>query len=267
MLDTAIAKLATYDGTNPADVRDALARRFKASSSAFAMWITFNLRFLRVLAPRSEYVCQKVYYDCGGLCQEEAPYAWAPICGALAPVRVCDPRYFGAGDTDRPMYLIHEWVHKYGCNFDLGYCSESDCPGGTVRSLLNADPWARLVGDIARTAKRSRLDGCRRARHPGHRRPPQQRRKDRTFRGCPDFTPASRQSFADRGEEPGHGVRGARPADSRRVVISSRFARYRLRVVPKDPRSRVIVPCHQDSLIRCSNPDQNYIRTCGPIHG
>ena len=101
MLDTAIAKLATYDGTNPADVRDALARRFKASSSAFAMWITFNLRFLRVLAPRSEYVCQKVYYDCGGLCQEEAPYAWAPICGALAPVRVCDPRYFGAGDTDR----------------------------------------------------------------------------------------------------------------------------------------------------------------------
>ena len=193
MLDTAIAKLATYDGTNPADVRDALARRFKASSSAFAMWITFNLRFLRVLAPRSEYVCQKVYYDCGGLCQEEAPYAWAPICGALAPVRVCDPRYFGAGDTDRPMYLIHEWVHKYGCNFDLGYCSESDCPGGTVRSLLNADPWARLVGDIARTAKRSRLDGCRRAGHPGHYGPPLHRRRDGTCRGCPDVSPATRQ--------------------------------------------------------------------------
>ena len=148
MLDTAIAKLATYDGTNPADVRDALARRFKASSSAFAMWINLNLRFLRVLAPWSEYVCQKVYYGCGGYCQEKTPYAWAPICGALAPVRVCDPRYFDAGDRHRSMILIHEWVHQYGCNFDLGYCSGSDCPGGTTRSLFNADPWARLVRDI-----------------------------------------------------------------------------------------------------------------------
>jgi len=36
MLDTTIAKLATYDGVNPVEVRNALARRFKASSSAFA---------------------------------------------------------------------------------------------------------------------------------------------------------------------------------------------------------------------------------------
>jgi hypothetical protein len=67
----------------------------------------------------------------------------------LAFIRVCDPAYFGMNDRMRSAALIHEWVHKYGCNFDFGYCSGSDCPGGTTRSLFNADPRARLVFDIS----------------------------------------------------------------------------------------------------------------------
>jgi hypothetical protein len=58
------------------------------------------------------------------------------------------PKYFNASDRKRAMVLVHEWIHKYECNFDFGYCSGSDCPGGTTRSLFNADPWARLVLDI-----------------------------------------------------------------------------------------------------------------------
>lgn len=147
-LDTAISKLASYDGTNPTDVRDALERRFKKSSSVFAAWINLNLRYLRLLAPLAGYLCQKVYYDCGGTCQKMDTTAWVPFCLPLSYIRVCDARYFNLSDRMRSMVLIHEWVHKYGCNFDFGYCSGSDCPGGTTRSLFNADPWARLVLDI-----------------------------------------------------------------------------------------------------------------------
>ena len=148
MLDTTIAKLSTYDGVNPVEVRNALARRFKASSSAFATWINLNLRFLRLFVPQSEYLCQRVYYDCGGRCRKGGVYAWVPFCWAFTSIRVCDPGYFGMGDRERARGLVHEWVHKYGCNFDFGYCSENDCPGGTTRSLFNADPWAHLVYNI-----------------------------------------------------------------------------------------------------------------------
>jgi hypothetical protein len=148
MLDTTIAKLATYDGVNPVEVKNALARRFEASSSAFAMWINLNLRFLRLFVPQSEYLCQKVYYDCGGRCRKERIYGWVPFCWAFTSIRICDPMYFSMSDRERAAGLVHEWVHKYGCNFDFGYCRGADCPGGTTRSLFNADPWARLVYDI-----------------------------------------------------------------------------------------------------------------------
>ncbi len=145
MLDTAISKLASYDGTNPTDVKDALEKRFKASSSAFATWINLNLRYLRLLAPLAGYQCQKS--DCGR-CNVPNRYGWSAWCVPFTDIRVCDPVYFGMSDRRRSMGLIHEWVHKYGCNFDFGYCSGSDCPGGTTRSLFNADPWAKLVLDI-----------------------------------------------------------------------------------------------------------------------
>ncbi|KCZ70540.1 hypothetical protein ANME2D_02560 [Candidatus Methanoperedens nitroreducens] len=146
MLDTAISKLASYDGTSPADVKDALERRFKASSNAFATWINLNLRYLRVLAPLAGYQCQKS--DCG-ICNVPNRYGWSAWCVPFTDIRVCDPVYFAMNNRMRSMGLIHEWVHKYGCNFDFGYCSGSDCPGGTTRSLFNADPWAKLVLDIS----------------------------------------------------------------------------------------------------------------------
>ena len=146
MLDTAISKLASYDGTNPTDVKDALERRFEESSSAFATWINLNLRLLRLLAPMAGYLCRRS--ACGGMCSKPNTYGWTPFCIPFTSIRVCEPFYFGMNDKMRSMGLIHEWAHKYGCNFDFGYCSGSDCPGGTTRSLFNADPWAKLVLDI-----------------------------------------------------------------------------------------------------------------------
>ena len=77
MLDTAISKLALYEGTKPTDVKEALERRFDESSSAFAMWINLNLRLLRLLAPMAGYQCRTL--ACGGMCKPNV-YGWTPFC-------------------------------------------------------------------------------------------------------------------------------------------------------------------------------------------
>lgn len=42
--------------------------------------------------------------------------------------------------------MIHEWLHRYSCRFDLGYeHSEGYSGHGAVRSLLNADSIAHFV--------------------------------------------------------------------------------------------------------------------------
>ena len=70
-------------------------------------------------------------------------------CVPLADIRLCSI-YFGHGPTKRSTTLIHEWVHKYGCNFDLGYEHEPDYGShGTVRQLLNADSFSSFVRDVS----------------------------------------------------------------------------------------------------------------------
>jgi len=146
MLDNTIAELAAYDGTNPTRVTAALNRRFDASGYAFAAWVNLNLRYLRLVAPLASYQCE--VSACGGMCDAPNRYGWSVWCVPFTDIRVCEPYYFGMSDRRRAMGLVHEWVHRYGCNFDFGYCSGSDCPGGTTRSLFNADPWAKLVLDL-----------------------------------------------------------------------------------------------------------------------
>lgn len=145
MLDRALTKLSAYDGTRPPEVRIALARHFHASSAALARWIWLNLGALRRMAPLASYTCS----DQGtGLCGQNT-YAWTMWCVPLTDIRLCHPNYFNAGDTERSTTLIHEWVHRYGCNFDLGYEGSSEySDGSTGRALFNADPWANVVRDV-----------------------------------------------------------------------------------------------------------------------
>lgn len=146
MLDTAITKLGSYDGTTPANVKTALENSFHASGSAFAGWVRLNLRFLHVTAPAANYQCESTgkswWCDPGTL----AETFW---CVPLVDVRVCAPIYFAQTPLERSTTLIHEWVHKYGCNFDLGYRTD---PGyltaSTLKALVNADPFAQLVKDV-----------------------------------------------------------------------------------------------------------------------
>lgn len=149
MLDRAITELMAYDGTSPAKVHTALDAHFGgATSSAFAKWIAANLLYLKLAAALPAYECYT-----GGILER----TWACGPGVLATsfwcvpgfdIRLC-PSYFGQTATERSATLIHEWVHKYGCNFDLGYEHESGYSGNsTVSQLLNADSFSNLVRDI-----------------------------------------------------------------------------------------------------------------------
>jgi hypothetical protein len=149
MLSNAIAAVAAYDGTNPTKVHNALSTHFNGSNSnAFATWINVNLRFLWGTTWMAGYECYT-----GGLLER----TWACGPGALATtfwcvpgmdIRLC-PSYFGQSATERSTTLIHEWVHKYGCNFDLGYEGEGGySDNGTLAQLLNADSFAAFIRDV-----------------------------------------------------------------------------------------------------------------------
>jgi Domain of unknown function (DUF4157) len=142
MLDVARGKLSAYDGTTPTEVNTALATHFHATSATFGGWVNLNLGFLRRVAPLVSYDCEDTSsWWCGG--SANAKTFW---CVPFVDIRVCQPSYFSNPDQDRSRILIHEWVHKYGCNFDLGYAWEPGYSNAwTITALLNADPFARFV--------------------------------------------------------------------------------------------------------------------------
>jgi len=149
MLRNAITITSSYDGTNPVKVRTALSRHFNgATSNAFATWININLRALR-MAMDDDYECftggfLESAWSCG-----PNVLATAFWCVPGFDIRIC-PLYFQQTPEERATTLIHEWVHKFGCNFDLGYEHETDAYGSnsTLTQLVNADSFAHYVKDV-----------------------------------------------------------------------------------------------------------------------
>jgi hypothetical protein len=149
MLSNAIAAVSSYNGTSPTKVFNALSTHFHgATSNAFSAWINLNLRFLWGMTWMAGYECYtggflEKTWACGS--GELATTLW---CVPLANIRLC-PSYFGRTPTERSTTLIHEWVHKYGCNFDLGYEHENDySQNSTFTQLLNADSFSSFVRDV-----------------------------------------------------------------------------------------------------------------------
>jgi len=149
MLTRAIAAVHAYDGQNPAKVHNALARHFDgATGSAFAGWINVNLGYLWGVTWSAGYECYT-----GGLFERQwacGPDTLATTfwCVPNIDIRLC-PSYFSQTATGRSTTLIHEWVHKFGCNFDLGYEHEAGySKNRTITQLLNADSFANFVRDV-----------------------------------------------------------------------------------------------------------------------
>jgi hypothetical protein len=141
MVDNAVTKTRSYNGTTPADIKLALNRHFHSSGTGLAAWIEFNLAWLRGEADSPTYECEKP--------QVGTRLGWSMWCVPWTDIELY-PLWFAESDIDkRARTMIHEWVHRYGCNFDLGYEWEAGYSGhGTLRSLLNADPWAHFVYDV-----------------------------------------------------------------------------------------------------------------------
>lgn len=141
MVQNAISKLEAYDGTDPAEVRRAMRRHFHSTSTAMAWWLAGNLRFLASASSSPQYECQSQ--------QDGSQRAWSAWCVPFTDILLY-PIWFADTDIDaRARTMIHEWVHRYGCNFDLGYeWEEGYEEHGTVRALLNADSWAHFVFDV-----------------------------------------------------------------------------------------------------------------------
>ena len=149
MIRTARAKLDSYDGTNPPEVRTALARHFGGrTGTAFAsyirnVWLGQLLAVLWVVSP--SYECE----DTGSWWCSDGALAKTFWCVPGVAIRVCQPAYFGQGDAERSTTLIHEWFHKYMCRLDTGYEHEGDYGGhGTLRQILNADSFSSFVRDV-----------------------------------------------------------------------------------------------------------------------
>jgi Domain of unknown function (DUF4157) len=151
MIDTATTKLSAYDGTNPPEVKAALEKHFKASGTGLAAQIKRNLGSISALA------ASLASYDCEDTsswwCNDPGTLAKTFWCVPGVDIRVCQPLYFALPDMDRSATLIHEWFHKYGCNFDLGYQDDPGYPKqGTLTALFNADPFAQFVRDVQTSA-------------------------------------------------------------------------------------------------------------------
>ena len=150
MLSNAITKVSSYDGTTPTKVHNALNTHFNgATSNAFATWINFNLRILWGLTWMADYVCftngpVERQWACRG-----SEYGTSFWCVPGVAIRVCPLVYFSMSNIGRSTGLIHEWIHKYGCNFDLGYEGEPEYAGNsTPEQLLNADSFAHFIRDV-----------------------------------------------------------------------------------------------------------------------
>ncbi len=136
LVANALTKLGAYDGTNPAEVHTGLATHLK-STSTFVAWAVGNhLRNARDGAVDASYECNPAGTARG----------WSAWCVPFTDIEL-HPAWFADTDIDaRARTMIHEWLHRYDCRFDLGYeHSEGYSDQGTIRSLLNADSMAHFV--------------------------------------------------------------------------------------------------------------------------
>ncbi len=141
MIDTARTKLASYNGTTPPEVRTALDTHFHATGTTFAGFMRFKLGNLKDASDSPQYECQST--------QIGSRMGWSMWCVPFSDIELY-PLWFAESDIDiRARTMIHEWEHRYGCKFDLGYGWQEGYSGhGTLRSLLNADSFARFVYDV-----------------------------------------------------------------------------------------------------------------------
>ena len=147
MLDFAILALEAYNGSNPLCVHTELDNHFGGeTSSDFAEFILANLKFLKFMSSLfADYKCEPNGTNfCG-----TSTFAYTIWCVPGFKISLCDPQYFDQSPVERSTTLIHEILHKYACNLDLGYYWNGNGidyqQNSSSMQSLNADSYAQLV--------------------------------------------------------------------------------------------------------------------------
>jgi hypothetical protein len=137
----AIAKLNAYDGHSPTEVRDALNHHFHTTSTDAARRVASALLQVTREVSGTSYVCKSTPNG-----STEAMAIW---CLPWTDIRVY-PLFYSKSELNyRASTLLHEWMHRYHCDLDLGYAWEPDYGShGTTRQSWNADAYAMLAYDI-----------------------------------------------------------------------------------------------------------------------
>ncbi len=135
-----IRKLRAYDGSQ-ADVADALSRHFHGTAEIVAFAAANHLGSVMWFVDWAQYECHEDQANGSNL----ATTIW---CVPFTDIRLWRPWFAQSLDVQANT-LVHEWMHKYGCHFDLGYdWEEIYRQSGTIRTLLNAEPYGNLVAEI-----------------------------------------------------------------------------------------------------------------------
>jgi hypothetical protein len=139
----AIAKLNAYDGHSPGEVREALNHHFHTTSTDAARLVASALLQVTRQVSGTSYVCKSTPNG-----STEAMAIW---CVPWTDIRVYPLFYSNPELNYRGSTLLHEWMHRYHCDLDLGYAWEPDYSShGTTKQFLNADSYAMLAYDIGK---------------------------------------------------------------------------------------------------------------------
>jgi hypothetical protein len=133
--------VARVNGTTPAAVKTSLNKHFHSIKPIVALMVANMLQSICDYAQDAQYECHESETNGSALAES----MW---CVPYKDIELYK-RWFKASGKTRANTLVHEWSHRYGCTFGLGYdWEDSYGSSGTFRALNNAEPYGNIVADL-----------------------------------------------------------------------------------------------------------------------
>jgi hypothetical protein len=140
MTQKALDLLNSYDGTNPTSVRDALSQHFHTTDLRDAQNIISMIQ-------KAERGADDATYECHEDEEKDGYVGWSMWCVPFTDILLYKPWFDPSRtQTKKAKTMIHEWMHRYSCLFDLGYeGSDAYKNSSTFRAMDNASPYAAVI--------------------------------------------------------------------------------------------------------------------------
>lgn len=137
MVSDVAAKLKKYDGSNPPEVKKSLDDNMHDSSTELANGLAKKLPWLAEQASDTQYECNP----------SGKARAWSMFCVPFTDIEL-HPAWFADKEiAARARTMLHEWLHRYACKFDLAYHHQQDefAKLSKAQAKTNADSIAWFV--------------------------------------------------------------------------------------------------------------------------